>query len=68
MDSDDPDNTMTQTLLHKISNLEKNILQLQQTIEDLEERFNANHSQISSNTEIVSKIDKFINYNYDILD
>ena len=63
-----PSTEDTQTLLHKIANLERNIHQLQQTIEDLEEKFNANNSQISSNTEIVSKIDKFINYNYDILD
>lgn len=58
----------TQALLHKIHNLEKNILQLQQTIEDLEERFNHTHLQTSSNTEIVNKIDKFIDYNYDILE
>lgn len=54
----------TQVLLHKILNLEKNILQLQQTIEDLEERLNNNNAQIACNAELANKIDQFINYNY----
>lgn len=54
-------------LSDKVCNLEKTIQYLQQQIEELEEKFILKENAIAvSNCELNSKLEDFINYNYDI--
>jgi hypothetical protein len=56
-------------LCKKICSLEKRVCELQQNIEDLEEKYVKNDIElIKSNTELNSKLENFINYNYEILE
>jgi hypothetical protein len=51
----------------KVCNLEKTIHYLQQQIEELEEKYILKENAIAvSNCELNSKLEEFINYNYEI--
>lgn len=56
-------------LVSKINELERSIVYIQQSIEDLEENVNRkNNKVIESNFALSSKLDDFINYSYDVYD
>lgn len=56
-------------LVSKITELERSIVYIQQSIEDLEENVNRkNNKVIESNFALSSKLDDFINYSYDVYD
>lgn len=56
-------------LCNKICKLESTIFQLQQALEDMEEKFiKKENALIQSNCELNTKLEDFINYNYDMLD
>jgi peptidoglycan hydrolase CwlO-like protein len=56
-------------LYKKVCSLEKRIDDLNQNIEDLEEKYvKTDIDLIKSNTELNSKLENFINYNYEILE
>jgi peptidoglycan hydrolase CwlO-like protein len=53
-------------LLNRIQDLEKTVEMLQQAIETIEEDIHDKNKVIESNTALHSKLEDFINYNYDI--
>lgn len=56
-------------LCNKICKLESTVFHLQQTVEDMEEKFiKKENALIQSNCELNTKLEDFINYNYDMLD
>lgn len=56
-------------LCNKICKLESTIFQLQQALEDMEEKFiKKENALIQSNCELNTKLEDFIQYNYDMLD
>jgi|Laugrespbdmm15sn_2_1035079.scaffolds.fasta_scaffold34577_2 uncharacterized protein (UPF0335 family) len=58
-----------EVLVSKINELERSIVCIQQSIEDLEENLNSkNNKVIESNFALSSKLDDFINYSYDVYD
>lgn len=58
-----------EVLVLKINELERSIVCIQQSIEDLEENLNSkNNKVIESNFALSSKLDDFINYSYDVYD
>lgn len=58
-----------EALVSKINELERSIVCIQQSIEDLEENLNSkNNKVIESNFALSSKLDDFINYSYDVYD
>lgn len=58
-----------EVLVSKINELERSIISIQQSIEDLEENLNSkNNKVIESNFALSSKLDDFINYSYDVYD
>lgn len=62
-------NEQIEYLYKKVCSLEKRIDQLQQNIDDLEEKYvTKDIDLIKSNTELNSKLENFINYNYEILE
>lgn len=62
-------NQKLEVLVSKINELERSIVYIQQSIEDLEENLNSkNNKVIESNFALSSKLDDFINYSYDVYD
>ena len=62
-------NQKLEVLVSKINDLERSIVYIQQSIEDLEENLNSkNNKVIESNFALSSKLDDFINYSYDVYD
>jgi len=62
-------NQKLEILVSKINDLERSIVYIQQSIEDLEENLNSkNNKVIESNFALSSKLDDFINYSYDVYD
>lgn len=62
-------NQKLEILVSKINELERSIVYIQQSIEDLEENLNSkNNKVIESNFALSSKLDDFINYSYDVYD
>jgi uncharacterized protein YoxC len=62
-------NEKIEFLLHKINELERSVVHLQQSLEDIEENINhKNNRIIESNIALSSKLDDFINYSYDVCD
>lgn len=58
-----------EALVSKINELERSIVSIQQSIEELEENLNTkNNKVIESNFALSSKLDDFINYSYDVYD
>ena len=53
-------------LLRRIEYLEENVEMLQQVIETIEEDIHDKNKVIESNMALNSKLEDFINYNYDI--
>jgi uncharacterized protein (UPF0335 family) len=58
-----------EALVSKINQLERSIVSIQQSIEELEDNLNTkNNKVIESNFALSSKLDDFINYSYDVYD
>ena len=56
-------------MVSKINQLERSIVSIQQSIEELEDNLNTkNNKVIESNFALSSKLDDFINYSYDVYD
>jgi hypothetical protein len=67
--NDTNETTQIDYLMNKICNLERQIISLNQTIEDMEDKFikKENH-MMKSTCELNSRLEDFINYNYNVLE
>ena len=67
--NDENETTQIDYLMNKICNLERQIISLNQTIEDMEDKFikKENH-MMKSTCELNSRLEDFINYNYNVLE
>jgi uncharacterized protein YlxW (UPF0749 family) len=56
-------------LYRKVHQLELSLTYLHQSVEDIEEKVNAKNNQVIESTiALNSKLDEFINYNYDFME
>lgn len=56
-------------LMNKICNLERQVNSLNQFIEDMEDKYLKKENQMmKSNCELNSRLEEFINYNYNVLE
>lgn len=62
----DLQDTKINILLKRIENLEEKLTVLQQSIENIEEDINYKNKVIESNIALNSKLEDFINYNYEM--
>jgi hypothetical protein len=68
-DSRSDDQQKMDYLFSKICNLERQINELNQTIDDMEEKYiKKENTMIKSTCELNDRLEEFINYNYNILE